>query len=183
MAVMFLGRSVLSHEWVRRPHYPRQGHQKSGATADDRAVQDRPGGRGPGCVACKPRGVAASDRTVSRSRTRDESAAERALRHSLEQFHWTRNDPKAVTAAWPHLGSEDRFLRFAARVVGNGAGRNMEGACLAEMDPATSLIAMLALARLGGVPRTKSCSPRNPRAPRRRVAGRSKRRARAECPE
>ena len=46
-----------------------------------------------------------------------DGAADRAIRRSLEQFHWTRNDPKAIAAAWPHLGSEDRFLRFAARVA------------------------------------------------------------------
>ena len=46
-----------------------------------------------------------------------DGAAARALRRSLEAFHWTKDDPKAVSAAWPHLGSEDRFLRFSARVA------------------------------------------------------------------
>ena len=50
-------------------------------------------------------------------RNTDGAARIAPLRRSLEQFHWTRNDPKAVAAAWPHLGSEDRFLRFAARVA------------------------------------------------------------------
>ena len=58
-----------------------------------------------------------------------DGAPDRALRRSLEQFHWTRNDPKAVAAAWPHLGSEDRFLRFAARVaLETVPARHVEGA-------------------------------------------------------
>ena len=80
-----------------------------------------------------------------------DGAQDRALRRSLEQFHWTRNDPKAVAAAWPHLGSEDRFLRFAARVaLETVAADSWKARALAEKDPATSMIAMLALARVGG---------------------------------
>lgn len=45
-----------------------------------------------------------------------EAAKARALRHSLEVFHGTKN-PKAVAAAWPHLSSTDRFIRNAARVA------------------------------------------------------------------
>jgi hypothetical protein len=80
-----------------------------------------------------------------------DGAADRALRRSLEQFHWTQNDPKAVTAAWPHLGSEDRFLRFAARVaLETVPAAAWKARALAERDAATSLIALLALARVGG---------------------------------
>jgi hypothetical protein len=80
-----------------------------------------------------------------------DGAADRALRHSLEQFHWTRNDPKAVAAAWPHLGSDDRFLRFAARVaVETVSADTWKARALTETDPATSMIALLALARVGG---------------------------------
>ena len=69
-----------------------------------------------------------------------DGAADRALRRSLEQFHWTRNDPKAVAAAWPHLGSEDRFLRFAARVaLETVSADTWKARALAERDPATSL--------------------------------------------
>ena len=47
----------------------------------------------------------------------DDAGAEcRALRHKLEAFHG-KADPKAVEAAWPYLGHEDRFIRFAARVA------------------------------------------------------------------
>jgi putative heme-binding domain-containing protein len=37
-------------------------------------------------------------------------------RIELESFYG-RKDPKAVAAAWPHLSSDDRFLRYAARTV------------------------------------------------------------------
>jgi hypothetical protein len=80
-----------------------------------------------------------------------DGAQARALRRSLEQFHWTRNDPKAVAAAWPHLGSEDRFLRYAARVaLETVPAETWKARALAEKDAATSIIAMLALARVGG---------------------------------
>ena len=80
-----------------------------------------------------------------------DGAQARAQRRALEQFHWTRNDPKAVAAAWPHLGSEDRFLRYAARVaLETVAADTWKARALAEQDAATSIIAMLALARVGG---------------------------------
>jgi hypothetical protein len=80
-----------------------------------------------------------------------DGAAARAVRRALEAFHWTRNDPKAVAAAWPHLGSDDRFLRYAARVALETVPADAwKARALAEKDAATSLIAMLALARVGG---------------------------------
>jgi putative heme-binding domain-containing protein len=43
--------------------------------------------------------------------------AERAVRHALEALHRRAADPAAaVAAALPHLGSPDRFTRYAARV-------------------------------------------------------------------
>jgi hypothetical protein len=82
-----------------------------------------------------------------------DGATARALRHSLERFHWTRDNPEAVDAAWPHLGSEDRFLRFAARVALETVSPDVwKARALAEPDPARSIIAMLALARVGGQP-------------------------------
>jgi putative heme-binding domain-containing protein len=39
-----------------------------------------------------------------------------AVRRRLEAFHG-KVDPKAVAAALPHLGSNDRYLRFAARLA------------------------------------------------------------------
>jgi hypothetical protein len=80
-----------------------------------------------------------------------DGATDRALRRVLEAFHWTSNDPQAVEAAWPHLGSEDRFLRFAARVaLETVPSASWKARALAERDAATSLGALLALARIGG---------------------------------
>ena len=39
-----------------------------------------------------------------------------ALRKKLESYHG-HADPAAVDTAWPYLGHEDRFIRFAARVA------------------------------------------------------------------
>ena len=47
----------------------------------------------------------------------DEAGAkDRQLRHELEAFHG-KQDPKALDAAWPHLNSDDRDLRYAARIA------------------------------------------------------------------
>ena len=40
----------------------------------------------------------------------------RDLRHQLEAFHG-KQDPRAVEAAWPHLGNSDRYIAWAARVM------------------------------------------------------------------
>ena len=81
-----------------------------------------------------------------------DGAPDRALRRSLEQFHWTRNDPKAVAAAWPHLGQRGSFsaLRRARRARDSRRGR-VEGAGRSprRTRPRRS-IALLALARVGG---------------------------------
>ena len=57
------------------------------------------------------------DLAEARRRGRQEVAAEaRALRHKLEAFHG-KKDPRARRVAWPHLNSEDRFIRYAARIA------------------------------------------------------------------
>ncbi len=90
--------------------------------------------------------------STARVEYRDRNGVEdRALRHSLERFHWTRDKPEAVAAAWPHLGSEDRNLRFAARVALETVSASAwKQAALRETDPAKAIIALLALARVGG---------------------------------
>jgi hypothetical protein len=80
-----------------------------------------------------------------------DGAQARALRRSLEAHHWTTGNPQAVDAAWPHLGSDDRFLRHAARVaLETVPATTWKTRALAENDAATSMIALLALARVGG---------------------------------
>jgi putative heme-binding domain-containing protein len=47
----------------------------------------------------------------------DPAAADaRAIRRRLEAFHG-RKDASAIGAAWPHLNSTDRYIRYAARVA------------------------------------------------------------------
>lgn len=76
-------------------------------------------------------------------------AKERATRHSLEAFHG-KSDPKALDAAWPHLGSPDRFLRHAARIaVESQPADTWKAKALAEGDPQAALTALVALARAG----------------------------------
>jgi putative heme-binding domain-containing protein len=72
----------------------------------------------------------------------------RAIRHRLEAFHG-RQDPAAVSAAWPYLGHEDRFIRFAARVALEFQDPSTwQDRALSETDPAKALAALLALVRV-----------------------------------
>ncbi len=70
------------------------------------------------------------------------------FRRDLEKFHG-KVDPKAVETAWKHLGSADRFVRYAARVAleWQPADQWREKA-LAEKDPETAITALLALVRV-----------------------------------
>jgi len=71
----------------------------------------------------------------------------RAERRKLEAFHGTQN-PDAVKAAWPHLNSKDRNLRYAARVALEwqpvGLWRDR---ALAETRPQASITALIGLVR------------------------------------
>lgn len=78
------------------------------------------------------------------------AAAARALRHTLEQFH-VPGHPEAIDIAWPHLGSEDRFIRYAARLALEAQDVNLwRDRARTEPKPAAGLTALLALARVGG---------------------------------
>jgi putative heme-binding domain-containing protein len=76
-------------------------------------------------------------------------AGERALRRRLEAFHG-RQDTHALDAAWPYLDSDDRVLRYAARIaVESQPVGEWKGRALAERRPEAALTALLALARCG----------------------------------
>ncbi|QOV90105.1 c-type cytochrome [Humisphaera borealis] len=81
----------------------------------------------------------------------DTAGAEaRAARKGLEQFH-TKAEPKAIDAAWAHLGSADRYLRYAARIaIERQPLGDWKEKALGETNPQASLTALLAVARLGG---------------------------------
>ena len=75
---------------------------------------------------------------------------QRDLRRKLEAFHG-HSDDGAVEAIWPHLNSQDRAIRFAARVAveWQDPSRWREKA-LSESNPRTAIAALVALARVSG---------------------------------
>ncbi|MEX0641210.1 MAG: c-type cytochrome [Pirellulales bacterium] len=71
----------------------------------------------------------------------------RALRQQLESLH-EKDRPHAVEQAWPHLGSSDRFIRYAARTaLEHQPLQQWQARALAETDGQSSLTALLALVR------------------------------------
>ena len=87
----------------------------------------------------------------------DAKASEaRRLRHALEAFHG-RRDPAAIDAAWEHLNSSDRYLRFAARVAVEWQDpAAWQQRALDEKRPTASIESLIALCRVGD----KSLEPR-----------------------
>ncbi len=75
---------------------------------------------------------------------------EAKARRALEEFHREGAPAAAIDAAWPHLASRDRNLRFAARVAleRQPSARWSERA-LAELQPQALIEAMIGLARTG----------------------------------
>jgi putative heme-binding domain-containing protein len=77
-------------------------------------------------------------------------AEARALRRTLEKYHG-HQAADAVTKAWPHLGSDDRFVRYAARIaLESQPVAQWRQKALDEKEPRAALAALLALARVGG---------------------------------
>ncbi len=75
----------------------------------------------------------------------------RTLRHKLEAFHG-KSDPAAIPAAWPHLASSDRFIRWAARTALEAVPTSAWAErALTEKDPSTRVEALLGLARAAGI--------------------------------
>ncbi|MSU63660.1 MAG: c-type cytochrome [Pedosphaera sp.] len=74
----------------------------------------------------------------------------RKLRHELETYHG-HQDSKAVNFAWKHLDSEDRSIRYAARIaIESQPVAEWKDRALAEKKQRAGLTALLALARVGG---------------------------------
>jgi putative heme-binding domain-containing protein len=89
-----------------------------------------------------------------------------SVRHGLEAFHG-RQDPKAIEAAWPHLGSDDRFVRFAARTaLEHQPADQWAEKALAETDPQAAITALLGLVR-----KTAKCPEHMSAAERKAAAG------------
>jgi putative heme-binding domain-containing protein len=73
----------------------------------------------------------------------------RAVRHQLERFHGV-SDSSAAAFAWPHLGSSDRFIRYAARVAMESQDVLFwQERARSETNVTAGLTALLALSRVG----------------------------------
>lgn len=73
----------------------------------------------------------------------------RGLRHKLEAMN-VAPDPASVPAAWPHLASADRSIRYAARLaVERNPVTEWQQMALEEKQPDAAFTALLALARVG----------------------------------
>ena len=79
-----------------------------------------------------------------------EGSEARALRHKIEAFHGRAN-PKALDFIWPHLNSDDRAIRYAARIALEAQPvEQWLARALAEKSADGGITALLALARVGG---------------------------------
>ncbi|MEX2174687.1 MAG: c-type cytochrome [Pirellulaceae bacterium] len=75
-------------------------------------------------------------------------AQARQTRADLEAFHG-RQDPAAVAAAWPHLASPDRYIRFAARTaLEHQPANSWREKALTEKNPVAAIQSLLALVRV-----------------------------------
>lgn len=78
-------------------------------------------------------------------------SAARDRRHLLESFH-VKQDDQAIATAWPDLESDDRFIRWAARVaIENQPMESWADNALNDSNAATQVEALMALARVAGV--------------------------------
>jgi putative heme-binding domain-containing protein len=72
------------------------------------------------------------------------------LRRKLEQLHVDGTPASAINTAWPHLASEDRFIRWAARTaIERQPAALWSARALDESNLQASLEALIALARVG----------------------------------
>ncbi|MCC9603926.1 DUF1080 domain-containing protein [Stieleria sp. JC731] len=77
------------------------------------------------------------------------SAKARQQRIVLEAFHGVEN-PKAIDIAWPHLASNDRYLRHAARIaIESQPTAGWAERIANEANPQARITATVALARVG----------------------------------
>ncbi len=96
------------------------------------------------------------DEPTAPARPDTTNSEQRATRRRLEAFYG-KKDARAVEAAWPHLSSSDRFLRYAARTVLEFQPPDTwQEKALKERDPVALTHALIGLARVGA----KALQPR-----------------------
>jgi putative heme-binding domain-containing protein len=79
--------------------------------------------------------------------TNKEGAEARNARHDLEKYHHGPN-PRVVGIAWPQLSSNDRFIRYAARIaIERQPVEEWKDKALSEQNPQAAMTGLLALAR------------------------------------
>ncbi len=118
----------------------------------DGAMYFTTGGRGTQAGLYRVSYVGGTPRPPKNTQTaEDKTAAEaRAIRHKLETFDG-KHDPRAIDFAWPYLASNDRYLRYAARIAIEWQELPLwKDRALAETNTDAGLTALLALARCGG---------------------------------
>lgn len=116
---------------------------------DDGAMYFTIGGRS--TQACLFRVTYVGGESTAPADAHDKEGSEaRTLRRNLEAFHG-KPERAALDSAWPYLSSDDRFIRYAARVAVEAQPVDQwKARALAEPNPQGSIEALLALARLGG---------------------------------
>ena len=88
-------------------------------------------------------------KTPAQLQAEADARAARHLRHDLEFFHGKR-DPRVIDVVWPALGSDDRWIRYAARTALEFQDvAAWKDRALAESNTYAGLTALLALARCG----------------------------------
>jgi putative heme-binding domain-containing protein len=94
--------------------------------------------------------VEEAPKTKAQQMAEAQAKTARQLRHKLESCQG-KCDPRLVDVIWPSLGSDDRWIRYAARVALEFQKVEWwEQRALSETDKNGGLTALLALARCGG---------------------------------
>jgi len=84
---------------------------------------------------------------LSQLDTTSKHAKARATRRKLESFHGSANK-EALTVAWPHLGSEDYHIRYAARIaIEWQSPKSWAQKAYSEKNDVAAIHALLGLAR------------------------------------
>ena len=93
----------------------------------------------------------AGDESTALVKNEPSLTKETKIRRELEAYHG-KQDPRAITAAWPHLKNEDRFIRWAARIaVEHQPLDQWADEALSESDPQIKVEALMALTRVTGI--------------------------------
>lgn len=116
---------------------------------DDGAMYFCIGGRN--TQGCLYRVTYSGDESTAPASAHDyDGAPARELRRQIETYH-SKKDSLAIGNVWPHLRSNDRFIRYSARIaIENQPVAQWKAQALAETNPQGAMEALLALARVGG---------------------------------